>query len=64
MPMLSRQKITDYADKYLNDLSMETGDSRASIVRRALFDAAYSYNLEKDGPDFFKNLAKSEKAEG
>jgi hypothetical protein len=64
MPMLSRQKITEYTDNYLNDLSMETGDSRASIVRRALFDAAYSYNNEKEGMDPFYMVNEQEKPEG
>ncbi len=64
MPILSSQKITEYADKYLDDLSMETGDSRASIVRRALFDAAYSYNTEKEGMDPFYMVNSPGKPEG
>ncbi len=48
MPILSKQKISDYVDVYLTQEAMETGESKASIVRRALFLSAYKYNLEKD----------------
>ena len=48
MPVLAKQKISDYINTYLEHKSTHLGESKASIVRSVLFDAAYKYKAERE----------------